>query len=119
MPANPSKLISRRVVQVCLFLVAAITMFGGALQMYLGEPEILLRLNNVHRSWRMCTSQPASSTYGRHPVFGTRAPWCICLPRGCYLLVSEDSFSSARLGYPIPRQFGLATSSPNYFCLLS
>lgn len=40
---------SQRVVQVCLFLVAAIAMFGGALQMYLGQPETTPRLDNVHR----------------------------------------------------------------------
>jgi uncharacterized protein DUF4345 len=40
---------SQRVVQVCLFLVAAIAVFGGALQMYLGEPETSPRLDNVHR----------------------------------------------------------------------
>ena len=40
---------SQRVVQVCLFLVAAIAVFGGSLQMYLGEPEISPRLDNVHR----------------------------------------------------------------------
>ncbi len=42
-------LASQRVVQACLFLVAAIAMFGGALQMYLGEPETSPRLDNVHR----------------------------------------------------------------------
>ena len=40
---------SQRVVQVCLFLVAAIAMFGGALQMYLGQPDTSPRLDNVHR----------------------------------------------------------------------
>ena len=39
----------QRVVQVCLFLVAAIAVFGGSLQMYLGEPEVSPRLDNVHR----------------------------------------------------------------------
>jgi len=42
-------LASQRVVQVCLFLVAAIAIFGGTLQMYLGEPDISPRLDNVHR----------------------------------------------------------------------
>ena len=37
------------VVQVCLFLVAAIAMFGGALQMFLGQPDTSPRLDNVHR----------------------------------------------------------------------
>ncbi len=49
MPSNPSMLTSQRVVQVCLFLVAAIAMFGGALQMYLGQPDTSPRLDNVHR----------------------------------------------------------------------
>lgn len=37
------------VVQVCLFLVAAIAMVGGALQMFLGQPDTSPRLDNVHR----------------------------------------------------------------------
>jgi hypothetical protein len=40
---------SQRVVQVCLFLVAAIAMFGGTVQMVLGQPETTPRLDNVHR----------------------------------------------------------------------
>ena len=42
-------LASQIVVQVCLFLVAAIAMFGGALQMVLGQPITEPRLDNVHR----------------------------------------------------------------------
>ena len=49
MPAKPSMPASQRVVQICLFIVAAIAVFGGALQMYLGEPETSPRLDNVHR----------------------------------------------------------------------
>jgi len=49
MPANPPMPASQRVVQVCLFLVAAIAMLGGALQMYLGQPDTSPRLDNVHR----------------------------------------------------------------------
>ena len=41
--------ISQRVVQVSLFLVAAIALLGGALQMYLGQPDTTPRLDNVHR----------------------------------------------------------------------
>ncbi len=41
--------ISTRTVQVCLFLVAAISFFGGSVQMYLGEPQTTPRLDNVHR----------------------------------------------------------------------
>jgi hypothetical protein len=42
-------LASQRVVQVCLFLVAAIATFGGSLQMFLGQPDTSPRLDNVHR----------------------------------------------------------------------
>ena len=40
---------SRRVVRICLFLVAAIAIAGGTLQMVLGQPESGPRLDNVHR----------------------------------------------------------------------
>ncbi len=40
---------SQRVVQICLFLVTAICLSGGALQMFLGQPETTPRLDNVHR----------------------------------------------------------------------
>ncbi len=41
--------ISMRIVQTCLFLIAAIAIFGGTLQMYLGEPTTSPRLDNLHR----------------------------------------------------------------------
>jgi hypothetical protein len=40
---------SQIVVRVCLFIVAAIAIFGGTLQMYLGQPDTSPRLDNVHR----------------------------------------------------------------------
>lgn len=49
MKTNPPLSISERIVQVSLFLVAFIAMFGGALQMYLGEPMTTPRLDNLHR----------------------------------------------------------------------
>ena len=42
-------LASQIIVRVCLFLVAAIALFGGALQMVLGQPDTSPRLDNVHR----------------------------------------------------------------------
>jgi hypothetical protein len=49
MPSISPLLVSQRVVQVCLFLVAAIAVLGGSLQMYLGQPDTSPRLDNVHR----------------------------------------------------------------------
>ena len=40
---------SQRVVQVCLFILTAIAVAGGTLQMYLGQPDTIPRLDNVHR----------------------------------------------------------------------
>ena len=41
--------VNQRIIQICLFLLAAISLFGGALQMYLGQPETSPRLDNIHR----------------------------------------------------------------------
>lgn len=41
--------IAQHIVQVCLFLVSAIAIVGGTLQMYLGQPDTSARLDNVHR----------------------------------------------------------------------
>ena len=49
MDADTALLASQWVVRVCLYLVAAIAMFGGALQMVLGQPDTSPRLDNVHR----------------------------------------------------------------------
>ena len=49
MSSNSSMLASQRVVQICLFLVAAIAVLGGMLQIYLGQPDTSPRLDNVHR----------------------------------------------------------------------
>src|SRR5215475_11967390 len=41
--------IAQRTVQVCLFILAAIALIGGTLQMSLGQPDTSPRLDNVHR----------------------------------------------------------------------
>ena len=42
-------LLSQRIVQISLFLLSAIALFGGTLQMVLGQPDTTARLDNVHR----------------------------------------------------------------------
>jgi hypothetical protein len=41
--------IAQRIVQICLFLAAAIALFGGSVQMLVGQPETTPRLDNLHR----------------------------------------------------------------------
>ena len=49
MTTDDPLLASQLVVRVCLLLVAAIAMFGGTLQLVLGQPDTSPRLDNVHR----------------------------------------------------------------------
>jgi len=49
MPLEMSLSTSQYIVQVCLFVIAAIAVLGGSLQFYLGQPDTLPRLDNVHR----------------------------------------------------------------------
>jgi hypothetical protein len=49
MTGDDPLLASQLVVRVCLFLVAAIAVFGGTVQMVLGQPDTSPRLDNVHR----------------------------------------------------------------------
>ncbi|MGB6054573.1 MAG: DUF4345 family protein [Burkholderiaceae bacterium] len=49
MPTEASLTIGQHVAQISLLLVAAIAIFGGALQMVLGQPGTSPRLDNVHR----------------------------------------------------------------------
>ena len=49
MTENHKLFFNQRIIQGCLFMLAVISLFGGGLQMYLGEPEINPRLDNIHR----------------------------------------------------------------------
>jgi hypothetical protein len=49
MSADSALSLAQHVTQISLFLVAAIAIFGGTLQMILGQPDTLPRLDNVHR----------------------------------------------------------------------
>ncbi|MBK9521846.1 MAG: DUF4345 domain-containing protein [Rhodocyclaceae bacterium] len=44
-PLSTSQIVAR----VSLFAFAAIAIFGGSLQMYLGQPDTTPRLDNIHR----------------------------------------------------------------------
>ncbi|MEP7101177.1 MAG: DUF4345 family protein, partial [Burkholderiales bacterium] len=49
MPVETPLSVSQHTVQVCLLLAAAIAVFGGSVQFYLGQPDTSPRLDNVHR----------------------------------------------------------------------
>src|SRR5713226_5901964 len=103
MDAKTPLLASQRVVQVCLFLVSAIALFGGALQMYLGEPETSPRLDNVHRFMAGVyfgsglISLWAGATIGRQGTLVFLIAFCLLLA-GLGRVVSIR-----RVGMPEPR----------------
>ncbi|MDB6000197.1 MAG: hypothetical protein JWP52_1896 [Rhizobacter sp.] len=41
--------IGQHITQISLFIVAAIAIFGGTVQIVLGQPDTSPRLDNVHR----------------------------------------------------------------------
>ncbi len=49
MPSATSLSVGQHIVQVCLLIAAAISILGGTLQFYLGQPDTSPRLDNVHR----------------------------------------------------------------------
>jgi len=49
MPIEAPLTLGQHIAQAGLLLVAAIAIFGGSLQMYLGQPDTSPRLDNVHR----------------------------------------------------------------------
>ena len=49
MTANEPLLASQWVVRAGLFMIAAIAMLGGTVQMVRGQPDTTPRLDNVHR----------------------------------------------------------------------
>ena len=49
MSSKTSLSLSQHIVQVCLFIAAAISIVGGTLQFCLGQPDTSPRLDNVHR----------------------------------------------------------------------
>jgi len=59
MPANIPLIASQRVVQICLFLFAAIALSGGALQMYLASRKPPHGSTTCTGSWPASTSVAA------------------------------------------------------------
>jgi hypothetical protein len=95
-------LLSQRVAQVGLFLIGAIAVFGGTLQMYLGQPETSPRLDNVHRFM--------GGVYLMSGVVGLWAAWTIREHGTLIILLALTGFvgglgrllSMSKVGLPEP-----------------
>src|SRR4029077_14631209 len=109
-------LASQIVVRVCLFLVAAIAMLGGALQFFRGRPDTSPSLDNVHRFMA-----------GVYFSTGLISLWAAITIRQqgtlVYLLPSVSCWPAwagwcplARSDYPSQQRSGWATFFQNWSC---
>lgn len=104
--------VSQRVVQVCLFIVAAIAMTGGALQFFLGQPDTSPRLDNVHRFM--------AGVYFSTGLISAWAAWTIgeqgtlvyLIAFGVLLAGTGRLVSIARVGLPEPHAVWLGYLVP-------
>ena len=104
--------VSQRVVQVCLFIVAAIAMTGGTLQFFLGQPDTSPRLDNVHRFM--------AGVYFSTGLISAWAAWTIgeqgtlvyLIAFGVLLAGTGRLVSIARVGLPEPHAVWLGYLVP-------
>lgn len=100
------------IVQVCLWLVAAIAIFGGTLQMSLGQPETSRRLDNVHRFM--------AGVYLGTGIICAWAAWTIeqqgtliyLLAIGVFLAGCGRLISISKVGLPEPKKVWLGYLIP-------
>lgn len=104
---------SQIVVQVCLFLVAAIAIFGGSLQFYLGQPDTSPRLDNVHRFMAGVYLSTGIICLWAALTIRQQGFWSTCLRSECCLQVSGGLSPSRRLAYQSRLPCGSAISSRN------
>ena len=84
--------------QVCLFLIAAIAMAGGALQFVLGQPDTTPRLDNVHRFMAGMYFSTGLIALWAALTVASRARWSTCSPSACCWPASAGWCRSRRSG---------------------
>ena len=103
---------SQRITQVCLFIVAAIALVGGTVQMVLGQPETTPRLDNVHRF--------LAGVYFSMGLISFWAAWTIrrqgilvyLIALGVFLAGCGRLLSISQVGLPTPHAVWLGYLSP-------
>ena len=104
--------VTQRIVRVCLFLVAAIAVTGGALQMVLGEPEAGPRLDNVHRFMAGVYLSTGFINFWAAMTIRRQGTLIYLLALGVFLAGFGRLLSISRAGLPEPRVVWLAYLVP-------
>lgn len=100
------------VVQICLFLVAAIAVFGGSLQMYLGQPSTSARLDNVHRFMAGVYLSTGIICFWAAITIRQQGTLVYLLALGVFLAGTGRLLSIAKVGLPEPRAVWLGYLAP-------
>ena len=103
---------SQIVVQVCLFIFAAIGMFGGALQMVLGQPDTSPRLDNVHRFMAGIYFSTSVICLWAALTVGQQGTLVYLLAFGVFLAGCGRLLSMSKVGLPQPRAVWLGYLAP-------
>jgi len=103
---------SQIVVRVCLFLIAAIATAGGSLQMYLGEPDISPRLDNVHRFMAGVYLSTGFICFWAAVTVRQQGVLVYLLALGAFLAGCGRLLSISKVGIPSPRALWLGYLVP-------
>jgi hypothetical protein len=102
MPPEAPLSVCQVVVQVCLFLVAAIAVLGGSLQLYLGQPDTSPRYDDIHRFMAgVCLSTGIICLWAAITVT-QRGFLVYLLALGAFLAGCGRLLSIAKVGLPKP-----------------
>src|SRR3954466_3039081 len=104
--------LSQRIVQICLFLVAAIAFTGGTLQMVLGEPESGPRLDNVHRFMAGVYLSTGFNNFWAALTIRRQGTLIHLLALGVFFAGTGSLVSISRVGLPEPVSFWLGYLFP-------
>lgn len=112
MSSEASLAASQIVVQVCLFIVAAIAVLGGSLQLYLGQPETSPRLDNVRRFMAGVYLSTGFISLWAALTIGQQETLVYLLALGVFLAGCGRLLSIAKVGLPQPRAVWLGYLIP-------
>jgi len=100
------------VVRVCLFLAGAIAVFGGCLQMTLGQPKTEARLDNVHRFMAGIYLGTGLICFWAGWTIRQQGTLVYLLALGIFIAACGRLLSMAKVGLPKPAAVWLGYLAP-------
>ena len=104
--------LTHRITQVCLFAVALIAIMGGTLQMYLGEPQVSARLDNVHRFMAGVYLSTGIISFWAARTIRTQGTLVYLLALGVFMAGVGRLVSISQVGLPEPAALWLGYMIP-------